>query len=78
MTGSSAQTALMSQVVDFAVYGTGIDMEKIRTALYCQVQQMLAMCFGLVSNICVKHLLEKIETVPDLQPVGFRRTTTWF
>ena len=37
MTGASAQTALMSQIVEFAISDTNLDLEKLRGALYTQV-----------------------------------------
>ena len=39
MTGASTQTALMSQIVEFAVNDTNMDLEKLRRMLYCQVSQ---------------------------------------
>ena len=39
MTGASTQTALMTQIVDFVMHGETIDMERLRRALYCQLER---------------------------------------
>ncbi|XP_033632375.1 E3 ubiquitin-protein ligase HERC2-like [Asterias rubens] len=39
MTGASTQTALMSQIVEFAVNDTNMDLEKLRRMLYCQLER---------------------------------------
>ncbi|KAJ8028688.1 E3 ubiquitin-protein ligase HERC2 [Holothuria leucospilota] len=64
MTGSSAQTALMSQIVDFAVHGNGINMERVRTALYCQLERAESRLEGvetIISQLKKEHLISSVR-----------------
>ncbi|PIK54292.1 putative E3 ubiquitin-protein ligase HERC2 [Apostichopus japonicus] len=61
---SRHKTALMSQVVDFAIHGTGIDMAEIRTALYCQLERYDSRLEGvetMISQLRKEHLVSSVR-----------------
>ena len=41
MTGSASQTALMTEIIDFAIHAENVNVEKMRRALYCQVLDLI-------------------------------------
>ncbi|XP_071496413.1 E3 ubiquitin-protein ligase HERC2-like [Diadema antillarum] len=64
MTGSASQTALMTEIIDFAIHSENVNIEKLRRALYLQLERAECRLEGSEAMIAQ---LKKQDLIPSVR-----------
>ncbi|XP_063970630.1 E3 ubiquitin-protein ligase HERC2-like [Lytechinus pictus] len=64
MTGSASQTALMTEIIEFAIQSENVNVEKLRRALYCQLERAECRLEGSEAMIAQ---LKKQDLIPSVR-----------